>query len=1105
MEQLPMTSPDLDLKAIFTEALEHLDTLARASYLDRACEGNATLRARVETLLKAHDEAGGFLASAVDPAVTSDQTPGPTASIRPPSILEGPGTTIGPYKLLQQIGEGGMGVVFMAEQEKPVRRKVALKVIKPGMDTNQVVARFEAERQALAMMDHPNIARVLDVGATATGRPFFVMELVKGVPITEYCDRNQLTPKERLELFMPVCRAIQHAHQKGIIHRDIKPSNVLVTLHDGQPVPKVIDFGVAKAIDQRLTERTMFTEFGAVIGTLEYMSPEQAEMGALDIDTRSDIYSLGVLLYELLTGTTPLERAKLRKAAFAEVLKRIREEEPTRPSTRLSESKDSLPSISAQRKMEPARLTRLVKGDLDWIVMKSLEKDRTRRYETATGFARDIQRYLEGDAVEACPPSAVYKLRKFARKHRVALVTASAFVALLVVAVGVSALLAVKARRAEAEAENNLWMLIGANVRVEKEMEKAKANAKEAEANQKEAERITDLYAGAVKEHVKARAELNFTARSLQIDLDIGEVQNDPRLGLLHLVRTRKKVPENIYYSDMPVFDDTKGITTTLMYDLEHMPKQLQLNEFATMAVLSIGQAEAPLLPRISHDGFDVSESFLSVQGDRLLTYGADKTARLWDTLTGRQVALLRRGEEKVIEVGLSPDGETAFTHSMDGIVRLWATKNGSLRAETEPRIERLKHVDVRSIVNVFNRYVRSNNKKIETRLSTELSNDRILTSSKVVELGVNDQQRETRSILEPDLVELWDSQTGKFLARFETPPDSNSSPRFHGNGKWIELSRDDLSVFSSETGKFLTRFKFPDPSLSFSPSGNVALTLIEDPSGEESGGLLIRLWDTATWQLKSTAATRAPRSGPFLFDYQYKVSLVFDDMFMIDERKIYRVHDPLPVAEVTGSKFIKFEHNLALIDSGQLFDTRTWRRMIPPKGKKYCPELALFAADGRFLFNGIDTLTEKTVPVEMDTYLGGSKQGWVSLTKASQVKICRLPPPDHLNIPPEILELWAQVVVRGELDEEGAFKPWNEPTWEKKRQELAAKPVPYPDFPFPGQVAADRLHWLRQEYEWASDANKPRLARQLLERAEALGDKAEATRWRARIVSPEK
>src|SRR5579864_5136511 len=316
------------------------------------------------------------------------QTVSPAAA-----VFERPSSLIGNYKLLQQIGEGGMGVVFMAEQQHPVRRKVALKVIKPGMDTRQVIARFEAERQALAMMDHLHIARVLDVGATDTGRPYFVMDLVHGVPITKYCDDNHLTPRERLELFVPVCQAIQHAHQKGIIHRDIKPSNILVTMYDGKPVPKVIDFGVAKATEQPLTERTMFTQYGTIVGTLEYMSPEQAEMSGLGVDTRGDIYSLGVLLYELLTGSTPLERPRLREAAYAEVLRLIREEEAPKPSARLSSS-DTLPAIAAARKTEPAKLARLVRGELDWIVMKALEKDRTRRYETASGFAADVRHYL---------------------------------------------------------------------------------------------------------------------------------------------------------------------------------------------------------------------------------------------------------------------------------------------------------------------------------------------------------------------------------------------------------------------------------------------------------------------------------------------------------------------------------------------------------------------------------------------------------------------------------------------------------------------------------------------------------------------------------------
>jgi serine/threonine protein kinase len=362
-------------ESIFAAALEKTTIADRAAFLDEACAGDTGLKLRVEALLKAHERSGDLL----DPTDA-------TANLPPARPIEGPGSQIGPYKLREKIGEGGMGVVYLAEQEKPVKRRVALKIIKPGMDTEQVVARFEAERQALALMDHASIAKVLDAGATETGRPYFVMELVRGVPITDYCDTVCLTPKERLELFIPVCQAIQHAHQKGIIHRDVKPSNVLVTMQDGKPAPKIIDFGIAKATEQRLTERSLYTQHGTVMGTLEYMSPEQAELSALDVDTRTDIYALGVLLYELLTGTTPLERQKLREAGYAEILRRIREEEPPRPSTRLSGSHDSLPSVAAQRRTDPGKLPKLVRGELDWIVMKAIEKDRSRRYETANGL-----------------------------------------------------------------------------------------------------------------------------------------------------------------------------------------------------------------------------------------------------------------------------------------------------------------------------------------------------------------------------------------------------------------------------------------------------------------------------------------------------------------------------------------------------------------------------------------------------------------------------------------------------------------------------------------------------------------------------------------------
>ena len=449
-----MSTRDQRVKAVFDEAAEIGSPADRQAFLDRACAGDSELRHQVEGLLRAYSQAGSFLERrASEPPDTGEQgsQPAPSATADLASTEAAPGSAIGPYKLLQEIGQGGMGAVFMAEQEHPIRRRVALKIIKPGMDTMQVIARFEAERQALALMDHPNIAHVLDAGATSSGRPYFVMELVKGVPITEYCDQNRLDPKERLELFLPVCQAIQHAHQKGIIHRDIKPSNILITLHDGKPVPKVIDFGIAKAIDQRLTERTLFTQLGAVIGTPEYMSPEQAGMSGLDIDTRSDIYSLGVLLYELLTGSTPLRRGTIRQAALNEMLRRIKEEEPPKPSTRI-QTTEELPSIAASRHTEPARLSRLVRGELDWIVMRCLEKDRTRRYETASGLARDLERYLHDEPVEAGPPSATYKLKKYALKHRSGLAIMSAFAAVLLLATATSTWQAYLATRARNDA-----------------------------------------------------------------------------------------------------------------------------------------------------------------------------------------------------------------------------------------------------------------------------------------------------------------------------------------------------------------------------------------------------------------------------------------------------------------------------------------------------------------------------------------------------------------------------------------------------------------------------------------------------------------------------
>lgn len=420
---------------IFLDALEVHDPLARNAFVDHACHGETDLCEQVHALLHAGNQAGSFLDQpAIDPILKGTiefASYAETASFTSSEMI---GTRIGPYKLLQQIGEGGMGTVYMAEQTEPVRRQVALKLIKTGMDTKQVLARFEAERQALALMDHPNIARVLDASATPAGRPYFVMELVKGMPLTRYCDDSRLLPKDRLELFVQVCHAVQHAHHKGIIHRDLKPSNVLVAPYDGKPVVKVIDFGVAKATGQHLTDSTLVTGIWAVLGTPEYMSPEQAEVNNQDIDTRSDVYSLGVLLYELLTGTTPLTRKRVKGAALLDVLRQVREEETPRPSTRLS-TVEELPSIASNRGLEPRKLSGLVRGELDWIVMKALEKERNRRYETATGLAADVDRYLKNEPVLACPPTAGYRLWKFTRQYKRAVMTASLVVCVLVLGI----------------------------------------------------------------------------------------------------------------------------------------------------------------------------------------------------------------------------------------------------------------------------------------------------------------------------------------------------------------------------------------------------------------------------------------------------------------------------------------------------------------------------------------------------------------------------------------------------------------------------------------------------------------------------------------------
>jgi WD40 repeat protein/serine/threonine protein kinase len=991
-------------KAIFLDAIEKYAPEQWACYLDEACGGDGSLRARVDKLLRARAQLGSF-------HETPEPAPGATTD---EPLTERPGTMIGSYKLLQQIGEGGMGVVYMAEQQQPVRRKVALKIIKPGMDSAQVIARFEAERQALALMDHQNIAKVFDAGTTqssrsretsdsagtltssATGRPYFVMELVHGVPITQYCDDHHLTPKERLGLFLPVCHAIQHAHQKGIIHRDLKPSNVLVCLYDGVPVPKVIDFGIAKATGPQLTERTMFTQFGTLVGTLEYMSPEQAEMSQLGIDTRSDVYSLGVLLYELVTGTTPLERHRLREAGFDEIRRLIREEEPPKPSTRLSTSGIALAAISAQRQTEPAKLTRLVRGELDWIIMKALEKDRNRRYESANSLARDVERYLHDEPVEACPPTAGYKLRKFARKHKAGLATAVGFAALLMLGTVISASQAVRATQAEAVANANAVQAQEKEYEANQQRNDAQQQRDLAQRQRDEARTLNEKLQAALEQVKSTQAELRSTLYASHINLaqhaweagGVGRVlelleQHRPKPGESDLRSFEWYYLYRLCHSDLFTLKGHTGRVSSVAYSPDgNRLASGAYDETVKAPAVKVWDAQTgkELLSLKVHASAVSSVAF-SPDGKSLASGTTiwDNTKQVddfgevevWDAQTGQVLLTLKGHTGGVQSVAFSPDGKRLASGSKGpdwngpGEVKVWDAKTGR-------ELLSLKgHLNIHSVVFspdgklLASAAGRDTVKVWDAQTAREL----LTLKSGARSVAFSPDGKRLASAAMDNRVKVWDAQTGQELLTLKGHNVQINSVAFSPDGKRLASAAMDnrVKVWDAQTGKELLTFQGhtgPVSSVVFSPDGTRLAT------GARDG---VKIWDATTSPEAPTFSARNVRGVVFSPDGKRLAGGSYDETLKAPALKVWDAqtgHELLSLkGHASSISSVAFSPDGKRLASGsgtwdatkrafvsrevKLWDAQTGQELLTLKGHSAAVVSVAFSPDGKRLASG--------------------------------------------------------------------------------------------------------------------------------------------------------